>query len=61
LSEEYRSWSSSLWSLLHSPVISSLLGPNIHHPQPTFLPQCQRLSCTPIQQGQNYSSIYLDP
>jgi hypothetical protein len=29
LGEEYRSWSSSLWSFLHSPVTSSLLGPNI--------------------------------
>ena len=29
LSEEYRSFSSSLCSLLHSPVTSSLLGPNI--------------------------------
>jgi hypothetical protein len=28
-SEDYRSWSSSLCSLLHSPVILSLLGPNI--------------------------------
>jgi hypothetical protein len=28
--EEYRSWSSSLWSFLHSPPTSSLLGPNIH-------------------------------
>jgi hypothetical protein len=27
--EEYRLWSSSLCSFLHSPVISSLLGPNI--------------------------------
>ena len=27
--EEYRSWSSSLCSFLHSPVTSSLLGPNI--------------------------------
>ena len=27
--EEYRSWSSSVCSLLHSPVTSSLLGPNI--------------------------------
>jgi len=26
--EEYRSWSSSLCSFLHSPVTSSLLGPN---------------------------------
>ena len=29
LSEQYRSLSSSLCSFLHSPVISSLLGPNI--------------------------------
>jgi len=29
LDEEYRSLSSSLCSFLHSPVISSLLGPNI--------------------------------
>ena len=29
LGEEYRSFSSSLSSLLHSPVTSSLLGPNI--------------------------------
>jgi hypothetical protein len=29
LGEEYRSWSSSLWSLLYSPVTSSLLDPNI--------------------------------
>jgi hypothetical protein len=29
LGEEYRSWSSSLWSFLHSPFTSSLVGPNI--------------------------------
>jgi len=29
LDEEYRSFSSSLCNLLHSPVTSSLLGPNI--------------------------------
>ena len=29
LGEEYRSFSSSLWNLLYSPVTSSLLGPNI--------------------------------
>jgi hypothetical protein len=40
--DEYRSWSSSLWSFLHFLVISSLLGPNIplntlfsKNPQPT--------------------------
>jgi hypothetical protein len=27
--EAYRSWSCSLWSLLHSPVTLSLLGPKI--------------------------------
>jgi hypothetical protein len=48
--EQYRSLSSSLWSFLHSSVTSSLLGPNIlKHPKPTFLPQCQRPSFTPIQ------------
>jgi hypothetical protein len=26
--EKYRSWSSSLWSFLYTPVTSSLLGPN---------------------------------
>ena len=41
LGEEYRSFSSSLCNLLHSPVTSSLLGPNIlKHPQLPFLPQC---------------------
>ena len=29
MGEEYKSFSSSLCSLLHSPVTSSLLGPNI--------------------------------
>ena len=68
LGEEYRSLSSSLCSLLHSPVTSSLLGPNIllntmfsNRPQLPFLPQYQRPSFTPIQNNRkNYSSIYLD-
>src|SRR5215469_14425939 len=35
--------------------------PILKHPQPTFLPQCQRPSFTPIQDnGKNCSSIYLD-
>ena len=40
LGEEYRSVSSSLCSILHSPVSSALLSPNIllKHPQPTFVP-----------------------
>jgi hypothetical protein len=29
LGKEYRSWSSSSWSFLHSPVSSFLLGPNV--------------------------------
>ena len=55
LGEEYRSLSSSLCSFLHSPVISSLFGPNFpltsyfKHPQPTFIPRCERPSFTPIQ------------
>jgi hypothetical protein len=61
----YRSLSSSLCSFLHSPITLSLVGSNRHpilrHPQPTFLPQCQRLSCTPTQNNrQNYSSVYLN-
>ena len=49
LGEQYRSFSSSLCSFLHSPVTSSLLGPNIlpqhpilKHPQPPFLPNSER-------------------
>jgi len=35
--------------------------PILKHPQPVFLPQCQRPGFTPIQNHrQNYSSIYLD-
>ena len=35
--------------------------PILKHPQPTFLPQYQRPSFTPIRNnGQYYSSIYLD-
>ena len=50
LGEEYKSFSSSLCNLLHSPVTSSLLGPNVlKHPQLPFLPQCQRPIFTPIQ------------
>jgi hypothetical protein len=33
LGEEYRTLSSSLCSFLHSPVTSSLLGPNIKAPR----------------------------
>jgi len=45
--EQYRSFSSSLCSFLHSSVTSSLLSSNIllnilKNPQPAFLPQCKR-------------------
>jgi hypothetical protein len=56
LGEECRPWSSSLWSFLHPPQ-----HPVLKHPQPTFLPQCQRPSFTPIQNNrQNYGSVYLN-
>jgi hypothetical protein len=42
LGEEYRSWR-SLWSYLHSPVTSSLLGPNILN---TLFWNNLRLSCS---------------
>jgi hypothetical protein len=45
LGKEWRSWSSSLWSFLHSPVTSSLLGPSVLL-NSLFLPQCQRPSST---------------
>ena len=47
--DQYRSLSSSLCSFLHSLVTSSPLRPKyspqhpiLKHPQPTFLPQCER-------------------
>ena len=63
----YRSRSSSLCSLFRIPLTSSLLGPNIllsplfsKYPQPTFFPQSERPSFTPIQNNrQNYSSLML--
>ena len=43
-----------------SPTYSSQFAILIH-PQPTFLPQCERPSFTPIQNNrQSYSSVYLD-
>ena len=66
LGEKYGSVSSSLCSFLHSPVTSSLLGPNVllsilKHPKLTSLPQCQQPSFAPVQNNrQNYSSVYLN-
>ena len=67
LGEQYRSLSSSLCSFLHSPCHLVPLSPKyspqhpiLKHPQPTFLPQCERPSFTPIQNNtQNSSSVYL--
>ena len=49
LGEEYRSLSSLLCIFLHSPLTSSLLGPNIllKHPQSAFLPHSGWSSFTP--------------
>ena len=63
--EEYKSLSSSLCRLLHSPVVVPLRAkyppqrPILTHPQPTFLPQCER----PIQNNRQayvctISSLY---
>ena len=59
--------SSSLCNLLHFPVNSSLLGPNVpqhpilKHTQPMFLPQCDTPSFTPMQNNrQNCSSVYFN-
>jgi len=63
LGEEYRSLSSSLCSFLHSPLSPKYSPPHPipRHPQPTFLPQCERPSFTPVQNNrQNYSSVYLN-
>jgi hypothetical protein len=66
LGEQYRSLSSTLRSFLHTPLTSSLLGPNIllsppirKHPQPTFLPQCERPSFKPTQNNSKIIVLYI--
>jgi len=67
LGEVYKSFSSSLCSLLHSPrylfPLRSKYSPQHHalkYPQLPFLPQCQRPSFTSIQNNrQNYVSMYI--
>ena len=62
LREENRSFSSSSCSYLFPlrPKYSPQ-HPTLKHPKPTFLPQCDRPSFTPIQNNrQNYSSVYLN-
>ena len=61
--EQYKSFSSSLCSLLRYLVPpGSKHSPQHHvlkHPQLPSLPQCQRPSFTPVQNNrQNYTSIY---
>jgi hypothetical protein len=64
LCEQYRSLSYSLCSFLHSPITSSLTGPNIplnnilKHPKPTFLLQCEWPSFTPIQNNSKIIVMY---
>ena len=65
--EECRSLGSLLCTLLHFPLTSSLLGPNIpHRPileklQATFLPLYDRPTFTPMKSNkQNYNSVYLN-
>ena len=65
--KEYTSLSSSLCIFIFPCYLVPLRPkyspqhPILKHPQPTFLPQHQRPSFTPIQNnGQYYNSIYLD-
>ena len=68
LGEEYKSFSSSLCNLLHSPVTSSLLGPNIllntmFSNTLSFLSSrnvSDQISHSYKNNRQNYSSVYLD-
>ena len=68
MGEDFKSFSSSLCSLLHSPVTSSLLGPNILL-NTMFSNTLNFLSSRNVNDqvlhpykatGQNYISIYLD-
>ena len=67
LGEQYRSLSSSLCSFLHSPCYLVPLRPKyspqhpiLKHPEPKFLPHCERPGFTPIQNNrQNYSSEFV--
>ena len=61
-SEEYKSLSSSLCSLLHLVPLRPTYAPQysfVQQPQLTFLPQYERLSITPVQTNrQNYIYVY---
>ena len=58
IGEEYRSLSSPLCSFLHSPIISSLLGPNI--PLNTLNLRSSLNVTDQVSHRQNYSSVYLN-
>ena len=63
LGGQYRPLISSLYSFLHYPLRSkySPQHPILKHPQPTFLPQCERPSFTPMQNDRQYfSSVHLN-
>ena len=68
LDKEYRSLSSSLCSFIHSPVTSSLLGPNIllntlfsnTLSLRSFLNASDQVAHPYRTKGQNYSSVYLN-
>jgi hypothetical protein len=53
---EYRSLSFSLCSLLHSCYLIPLRP---KHPQPTFLPRCERPSFAPIQNNRQIIVMYI--
>jgi hypothetical protein len=62
--DDYRSLSSSLCSFLQSPVTTSLFSPNIllstlysKHPQPTFLPQCERSYLSNMNKMQSFQRV----
>jgi hypothetical protein len=64
--DEYRSLSSLLCSLLHSPVPLFPLRPKylpqhpiLEHPQPMFIPQCERSSFTTIQNNSKIIVLYV--
>jgi len=68
MGEQYRSLNSSLYSSLHPPCYIvpprskySPQHPILKHPQPTFLPHCERPSFMPIQNNeQNCNSVHFN-
>ena len=64
--EQYRSFSSSLCSFLHSPCHLVPLRPKyspqhpiLKHLQPTFFPHCKRPSFPPIQNNRQHNSSWI--